>query len=997
MNPAALAAKLRAIMASRASAAPPDAAELAQRWASLLGDAHLRLDRAVAWAQKGLRSEAAELVRAAPSVYETAAAAWDPSLAGWDDYCVRHRLPRAPLLPRESVDRLNACHLELEPLLGALARWRKLNIGRAAATERLDQMRTLRRLDPNGTPWVDDAPSLERAALAEALEASERALALWEIDRVWTVIRWIEAGEWISAPAEAAAAALRERVRELSGRSALERAKEVVQRLHAEYMAESVDLAEERLREWEALRSFLAESGVEPPRELDETVQPVVEWLRERQEASQRLLEHRTSVAELAALVESPSVTLAALAALVDRVERGPEPASPALLSAARRRVRSLTRARLARRSLVVLAGVAAASILLVSAFVLVERQARRDAAQQFLLRIDRSIAAGDLDGLDALVDRAMEEDPRLATGDAPSEARRRIAQARAQRQRDDAAFDAGLDAAGDPTRADATDELLAPLEVLARTAEQRERLELWRERRRGAEQARAAARDAAFNAALVEIEAALVRAASLGDSPAALELPAIRGRLEELVATPGVSAPALARARPALVRLESLEQALAQRREFALARARESTEIDAMLPLLRDASAYAEALRRFGQAHPDSPQSEGFLDAAIDEPSWRAVLAWPQARRAVGRSLLDLDDEQRAEARRSLREYAASHPRSVHAFAAALALEHTEPANEWRRWLAGVLDSSPLLSLRQVSMRNGDRWYYEETQAPQPTTDGARVYRIVKRLKDPAKGLFDTEFIRLEPREIVSDGESPQRVLAKALRAALRDNSLNGADGLVASIERVRDATGVNAALRAELLVGLLERLRKASPALAPALENAERRLADFDAGSLEWLDPRSTEATERSREIDAALPRLIETARWSNLRRTKAAEADAELARAYEPVGMLVADGDALVLKSPATPSVGDLLVIRSAGEGGAAGDRGSNGAAGALGGASVAADRAVVVGRAIAVADGSIRVELDSAALEQFPPGTPVLQQRAGAPSVSTREPP
>lgn len=995
MNASMLAARLRALMAERGPL-PAEAAEMARQWALLLADALDRLERAVSWAAKGLRSEAIALVRMAPSVYETAMLSWDPTLAGWDDFCRRHRLERPPVLLRDTLDRLNECTLQLEPIQTALARWRKLNIGRAPATERLDQMRTLRALDPDNPIWIDDAPSLERAALDEVTGACERALALWELDRVSNAIRWLESGRWLHAPASAAATALRARVRDLSGRSALERAKGVVARLHAEYMAESIDAAQERLAEWEALRAFLAESGVDLPADLIDSVRPVVEWIRERQEASQRLLEHRTRESELRALVESPAATLGALESLLATLDTGPSPIDARLRAAAKRRIGDLRRIRTVRRVLLTAACLLAAAVLLLSALWIVDRHQQRVREEQFLASVDAAVARDDLESIDAMIDRALAEEPRLGEGGAPVEARRRLANAFAERLRNDATFERGLAEAGDPADPSASDSAVAALDALARTAEQRARLDEWRHAHRRAEAARQQARDLAFVDALAEIEgglAELAAAASIGVGNSAEaeaqeearadarnpdskttrlraeteSLERLRLRLDALEASPGISPPALARAKPVRLRLETMAQARSQALALERARAEEALEIESILRRLHDPHDLAAHLRRFGEGRPESVHAQGFLDAALDEPAWRAIQAWPSARSVIRAPIAALDEPQRVEARRALRAYAESHPRSIHAEAARKALPYLEPAGDWRRWFASVLDASPLFTLRSLQLQNGDRYYYEETSLPQSLSDGQRVYRVVTRLRDPAKRAFDSEHLRIERHRIRFDGDSPQRDLARTIRASLRAGELDGVEGLLLTIQLIRDSGSVDAVLRAHLIAGLLERLAHAAPPLAPLTALAVRRLAEQQLDRIEWLDPRSLETLDRSREIDAMLPRLIETQRWTEAWRTGARSADLALAATLEPVGLLLlVDGEGgREARFAGKPVEGDLVVVRAADANGV--------------------DRWRVVGRVHA--DGS--VTLDHALTKSIPSGTPLFQWRESIP--------
>ena len=253
-----------------------------------------------------------------------------------------------------------------------------------------------------------------------------------------------------------------------------------------------------------------------------------------------------------------------------------------------------------------------------------------------------------------------------------------------------------------------------------------------------------------------------------------------------------------------------------------------------------------------------------------------------------------------------------------MHAHAARKALDHLESQNEWRRWLSNTLDGSPIFGLQCVTLRNGDRYYYEVASTPQPTNDGQRVYRVVRRLSDPARGVFDGEYLRLDPKQIVSDTESPQRRLAQSLRGELRGNGLDGVAGALAVIKQWRDATTVDPILRADVLLGMLQQLSRAAPVLAPALAEAERRLAAFEPESQMWLDPRSSDARERAREIDAALPRVIEVDRWTTVWKESMLEAERLLGERLEPAGLLLRDGErsTVVPSQPLDP--GPLVAV-------------------------------------------------------------------------------
>jgi len=969
MNVAELASHVRAVLAGDLTDAG-EVREVAQQWSDLLTETMRRLDRASEWARRGLRTEALALAQMTPSIYEVAQCAQESSLAGWRDHCARHRLPRAPELPIDRLDQLTECHLQVDPLKDALARWRKLNIGRAAPTERLDQLRLLRRLDPANPIWTNDAPALERAALTEATDACERGLALWELDRVRSVLRWIEQGEWIEAPAAVAADAIRRRITELSGRSALERARTVVERLHQEYMAEAVDAAEAQLREWEALRTFLADSGVELPAELAASVQPVVEWLLERQEAAQRLVDHRSSVAELAAIIESPQTTLPSIESQLARVLSGPEAAPHLLVAAARRRVNSLRRARNVRRAVVVVVALALVAVLAVAAKTMLDRHAHRVAGERLLLAVQALIDKGDLEGARLWLSDQRDTEPLLLDHPAVSTAAQRVADASAAQVRRDAEFIGRLAEAGDPADPAANPALIEALTPLARTPSHRETLESWKLAHARAASLRQEQVDVAFARALAELERDIDRISTANDRDAEALLARAGDRLDDLERSPDVSTAAQLRARPLRVRLESLFGALEESRRQAQARTAEAAALGRLPMLIVDANAYTAALLTFADDFPDSVHSDAFRTTVIDVNAWRAVLAWPGASTpAIGRLAIAADGE-RADLKRQLKAHLDAFPASVHAAAARRALSHLESQNEWRRWLSNVVDGSPIFALRMVQLRNGDRYYYEASSAPQPTSDGQRVYRVVRQLSDPARGVFDGEYVRLDPRQIVADDESPQRHLAQSLRTALRGNELRGVDGALTVLKQLRDATNVNPVLRADLLIGMLQQMERAAPTLAPAFTGAEQRLAAFEPESLPWLDPRSVDARERAREIEAALPRVIEVDTWRDAWRKSIVETERLISERLEPAGMLLRNGDRMEVAAAGPLDPGPLVAIVVDG----------------------ATARLVTIG----TVDAARRATLDTAT-DALLSGTPIFRMSGGAIAAAPRSAP
>lgn len=964
MNLADFTAQLRAM--ARGNSPRGDAARrAAEQWHEVVSGCLHRLERAADWARRGLRSEAIALAEAMPSVFQLAEAMRDPAMSEWHRFCARHDLPLPPELPSGPLETLRECFVQLEPLRDPLARWRKLNVGRAPATERLDQMRVLRGLDPFNPVWTEMAPPLEQAALAEAVEACERGLALWQLDRVQAVVEWMDAGEWLEAPASEAVAAVRRRMRELGGRSALERARAVVDRLHQEYMAEAIDHAEEPLREWQALRAFMADSGVELPEELTQRVRPVLDWIEERQIEAQRLVDHRTRLAELSAATESSTVTLEQLSRLLSEALAGPEAPAPALAAAARRRIAALRRARTIRRSLAAAGVVLAVAVLALAARAMLDRHARRLAEQRLLSAVTQRLDEHDLEGARRALLERVQADPLLAGHPSLETAGALIAKAEAEQVRRDAEFATRLTQAGDPSSEFASPALVEGLEALARTPAQRASLESWRTAQAQATIDRRQRADAAFIEQLGELERELDELGSSSDGTALAAITALRARLESLERSPGISAAAAARCGPVRVRVDALAALAEEQAAIARRQGDESRAIERIGTLLRDPAGLAAALDRFADEFPDSEHADGFRLAALDLPSWRGVIEWPAARDAARGRIRASGEDQRAEARQRLRAYIDAHPRSVHASTAQRVLDLLGNHADWRRWVAGVIEGSPLFSLRMVELRNGDRFYYEPSSAPQPASEGQRVYRVVRSLRDPAQGIFLSDYVRVDPGQVLFDGESPQRRFAQQFRTDLRAGAYDGLDGAFLFLRKWRDASDIDAILRADLLIGLLPQLSQSLPSMSQTLLGAESRLTAFEPESVSWLDPQSTDARDRSREIATALPRVIDVDAWARQWRDEVAQAERDLEQHCDPVGVLLRSAGSITLLIGSTPAPGLLEALVM--------DEGTA--------------RLVEIG--VVDASGTPRVDANKSG--SLPSGTLIVQRRTATPAV------
>ncbi|MFM8873354.1 MAG: hypothetical protein ACKOJI_08400, partial [Phycisphaerales bacterium] len=145
-------------------------------------------------------------------------------------------------------------------------------------------------------------------------------------------------------------------------------------------------------------------------------------------------------------------------------------------------------------------------------------------------------------------------------------------------------------------------------------------------------------------------------------------------------------------------------------------------------------------------------------------------------------------------------------------------------------------------------------------------------------------------------------EGESPQMTLAKQLREALSDEerSVNDLDAAFDVLAAIRAADGLDGALAASLARGLVESLVPQAPApLRTPLEAAAKRLARDKPDDIDWINPRDTEARERSKAALAAMREVVQPDRWRKAYESALAAACAPFARRYVPAGALAKPG--------------------------------------------------------------------------------------------------
>jgi plastocyanin len=158
------------------------------------------------------------------------------------------------------------------------------------------------------------------------------------------------------------------------------------------------------------------------------------------------------------------------------------------------------------------------------------------------------------------------------------------------------------------------------------------------------------------------------------------------------------------------------------------------------------------------------------------------------------------------------------------------------------------------------------------------------------------------TAFERFEQLQLKSEGPSPQMVFGKQLAELIADDekSVNDIDGAFDAVSALRENETMDGALAALLMQGLLESMAPQMPAvIRPQIEAAVKRIAKEKLDTIDWINPRDTEARTRSRAARAAMREAAQPELWRKAYVSAMASACAPLAVVYEPAGVFVKSG--------------------------------------------------------------------------------------------------
>ena len=106
-------------------------------------------------------------------------------------------------------------------------------------------------------------------------------------------------------------------------------------------------------------------------------------------------------------------------------------------------------------------------------------------------------------------------------------------------------------------------------------------------------------------------------------------------------------------------------------------------------------------------------------------------------------------------------------------------------------------------------------------------------------------------------------------------------------------------------------MMQGLLENVAPQMPVVVrPQIEAAVKRLKKEKLDTIDWINPRDTDARTRSRAVRVAMREAVQPELWRKAYMSAMASACAPLALVYEPAGVFVkSDGNDVFLPNTST----------------------------------------------------------------------------------------
>ncbi|MDA0802166.1 MAG: hypothetical protein O2819_00205 [Planctomycetota bacterium] len=869
-------------------------AAIAQQYGDLVADARRRASECLSLLRQGAWMEARELAARQPALLDTLAALHDPALARWPEFCKRYGLADPPGLSVRELDELQEGLRALEKLEPLLDEWRIQNLRREPAHVRLQTLWRLIRADPAGPFWRDDARVFEEPSLVELANAFSKAMVSGRLEECWRLQGFVARKEWKNPTALKVARKWEQELQALGPKTAHDRAAEIVRLLHERFQEQDVAGAKAKVKEFEALRFFLSDTGMPISGETAATADAAMQWIELQQSEEERRRNGAARLAGLRALHGLHTATREQLEEALRAVEEVPpeEPWEEDQLAVRMRIGQFVAQERRARA----VKWLSAAAVIVATGTGMAWGVMKHRANQNAERLADQAIGfleAGRLADAEGVLDSARQLG--LDKHEVIVHASASLVAAQASRLKDDQQFEVLITEAGDPSTASARAASVDKAETRVSSTAQRERVAAWRAAYEAATQERQRARDAHFTDRVKTIAEQL---ADLSKGDPALEgamqaLIAIDAQIRSMETEPRISLPAkeaLAPTRKRADRLSAEWAALRNERERHAAREADNAQLALAVT---SPAAYAAGLRSFVDRWPDDQRAAEYRRAAGDEIAWEMVTDWSTRMRAFSGKPLPTSLTQQEKLAAALDDHVARHPLSPYKEDALVARALVSPSREWESWVE-EFSKSPYVGLGLARVADGKVWYTRRSDSNFNKNSPHQSFRVIHSVDT-----LNASTLKTVPTDsILYLGDSPQFTMMQKARAVLDRRGLEPAEAMIQVWESMAWDTKVDPILRLLLTQELMDRLRSSLPGSAARWDEFERAIATAAVPVVDWIAPPTASSESARRRAEGALGSAPTVAQLRADQVAAQASAMRAMAATYVPVGRIVRD---------------------------------------------------------------------------------------------------
>lgn len=877
-----------------------------------------RIYRCLDLLRKGRRKEAIILSQQEPALRQEVREMNFREKQEWLDFCEKHDIDIEQQVDRETFSSISPdISTEDKSLDRLLNLHRRLALSRAPLEMRLRILRQIRWIDTERQYWRDDLQAYEAARIEELKQQASEADRQGNLHVLETTLAELQSEEWQQPPSANLIKSLKKLIIPHRREFAYRRFEELAEQLrHAQNHAKDQS-CQRLLADWQ---NVIEETGIEPPPEFRQQIEPIRQWLTDVQTDKQEEDAYQQACATLERALdqEQNPTQLENLAAAVLRFERG----MPGLLGARfKSRAEELERKEKTKFWLRLTAMVICVIVIAVVSTIVVRWRQHSNQFQRWQQQIQAALDVDDHQQADKLLTTLAENNPKMYSAPEIVELQTvyetKVQQEKLRKQQFEKQM-AKVVKAGVEFPATAA---LREAATLAKTFDEKVTVDQWRQKTDSFAQKERRRRDRKFEQRLVKLEQlyAELRSAAQGEQKDLnLQINECLDFARDLVAVDDVSSELKKRAHDIY---QSTNKIAKKTKERATKKIEIRRSLQQITDLYNNPEKLPQQLKDFAKKYPEHPLAEQFVLSERLASHWKAADAWSKIVKSW-QSRIRSDDPAVIRARlQQVNVYLESYndgpyQQVVTESRAYLKAAQKAVGDQITTQLASIntVVNNPLLADALVLWTADEQAFYmlKDTLHKNTAQKGSSSFEyIIDSTYATKTATIRTRSIKKKPQP------SPQIKFSQEARKLIRQYDGTDWETLFLRMAKlVQDNSEIDSILRANLLKMLLEISAEFAASGAQQIRKMTACLDDIDI-DVPWMDPEDSDANlirgqvKRILEDMAPLDDLIRNIeqQLSTLDRSLCT---------YTPVGILLGQTDGVKLAKPVDKA--DLYVIYS-----------------------------------------------------------------------------